>query len=209
MINFEHTEVFNVEGALRGMRNSWESWDKSDSKWSSENGEWWYEIGPDDKKLSLNLAKAGTEHAKYLRQIMISVDIIAPLKWWDEVDTYHFFETNSTSAMHTLGKGEIGEEAFSFEDCDQDLKEAYLTLLNTARNRWVDSGKKKPSREWRQMIMLTGMGFNYKRTFTSNYSQLRNMYFQRKNHRLQEWRDFCKWVESLPFSELITLKTPD
>jgi hypothetical protein len=81
-----------------------------------------------------------------------------------------------------------------------------MDLLNIARKRWENSGKKKPSREWRQMVMLTAMGFNYTRTFTSNYSQLRNMYHQRKNHRLQEWRDMAAWIETLPYSELITLK---
>lgn len=206
MIKFEKTEVFNLEGALRGMRNSWESWNKSDSQMVAESGEWWFEIGEEDHKLAMKLSKAGPEHGKYLRQILISVDITAPLKWWDEADTYHFFETNSTSSMHTLGREHITSDAFSFEDLDDDLRHDYLALLNTARGRWEKSGKKKPSREWRQMIMLTAAGFNYTRTFTSNYSQLRTMYFQRKNHRLQEWRDLADWIRSLPYSELITLE---
>lgn len=207
MIRFENTQVFNLDGAIRGMRNSWESWDKSDSQWM-EYGDWQYELGREDHKLAVKLSKAGSEHAKYLRQIMISVDIIAPLKWWDEANTYHFFETNSTSAMHTLGKQYITPDSFSFEDLDDDILDYYMELLNIARKRWENSGKKKPSREWRQMIMLTASGFNYRRTFTSNFSQLRTMYFQRKNHRLSEWHAFCKWVDELPYSELITLREP-
>lgn len=216
MIKFENVDVYNFENAIRGMRNSWESWDKmdsewieigpSDSQWFAESGVWWYEIGPNDHALAMKLGKAGPEHAKYLRQIFISVDITAPLKWWDETDQYNFFTTNSTSSMHTLGKDYITPDSFSFEDVDDDLLDGYMQILNTARNRWENSGKKKPSREWRQMIMLTAMGFDYRRTFTSNYGQLRNMYHQRKNHRLQEWREFAKWVETLPYSEFITLK---
>lgn len=220
MITFENINVYNWMNAIRGMRNSWESWDAIDSGYddylrpyddggmdSAEVGaERRFLLGPNDSKLMKNLAKAGPEHAKYLRQIFISVDITAPLKFWDEMDTYHFFETNSTSAMHKLGSGEIFARSFSFEDFDDDIKMDYLELLNEARKRWEIAGKKKPSREWRQMVMLTAMGFNYRRTFTSNYSQLRTMYFQRKNHRLQEWRDMARWIEGLPYSELITLK---
>jgi hypothetical protein len=214
MIKFENVNVYNWMNAIRGMRNSWESWDKIDSHFevgpmdSFEEGPQ-FVLGANDNKLMMNLAKAGPEHAKYLRQIFISVDITAPLKFWDEADTYHFFETNSTSAMHTLGKSQITSESFSFEDLDDDILDFYMRILNVARTRWEKSGKKKPSREWRQMVMLTAMGFNYRRTFTSNYSQLRTMYFQRKNHRLQEWREFAEWVETLPYSKIITMKVTE
>lgn len=204
MIKFEHTQVFNLEGALRGMRNSWESWEKSDSHFD----EGFYVVGKNDLKLAMTLSKAGSDHGKFLRQILVSVDIIAPEKWWSEADTYKVGTVaNSTSMMHTLGKACLVEDYFSFEDLDQDLKEEYLILLNKARDRWFDSGKKKPSREWRQMVMLTAVGFNYRRTFTANYQVLKSMYHSRKNHRLSEWQGFCEWVESLPYSELITLKT--
>jgi hypothetical protein len=216
MITFERVNVYNWLNAIHGMRNSWESWDRIDSeeKWDIEidapmdsyEVNHVFNLGPNDKALMMKLGKAGPEHAKYLRQIFISVDITAPLKFWDEMDTYHFFETNSTSAMHTLGRGKIEETAFSMEDFDDDIKEDYLNMLNAARERWFSAGKKKPSREWRQMVFLTAMGFNYKRTWTSNYAQLRTIYFQRRLHRLQEWRDMAAWIESLPYSELITLK---
>jgi hypothetical protein len=210
MIKFEEFKAYNFLEAIYGMRNSYESWDKIDSyevgPMDSTETEGKFILGPNDKVLMMKLAKAGPEHAKFLRQVMVSVRITAPLKWWDEMDTYHFFETNSTSAMHTLGKDIITSDKFSFEDFDDDVLDCYMDLINVARKRWINSGKKKPSREWRQLIMLTAMGFNYKRTWTSNYSQLRTIYFQRRFHRLQEWRDMAAWIESLPYSELITMK---
>lgn len=207
MIKFEHTEVFNFENALRGMRNSWESWDKSDSYWSHDGYTGSFNVGENDLKLAMKLSKAGSDHAKFLRQIMVSVDITAPEKWWSEMDTYKVGTVaNSTSMMHTLGKDEINEQAFSFEDLDEDLLVDYLSIINTARRRWIAAGKKKPSREWRQMIMLMAVGFNYRRTWTANYQVLKHIYHSRKNHRLKEWQEFCEWVERLPYSELITLK---
>lgn len=203
MIKFENTKVFNLEGALRGMRNSWESWDKSDSHF--DDG--WYDFGANDHKLAMTLSRAGSDHAKYLRQILISVDITAPEKWWSEADTYKVGTVaNSTSMMHTLGKSLTPAEAFSFEDLDDDLKERYMDVLHEAQERWYASGKKKPSREWRQMVMLTTVGFDYRRTFTANYQVLKGMYHSRRKHRLSEWHVFAEWVESLPHSELITLK---
>jgi hypothetical protein len=211
MIKFENTEVFNLDGAIRGMRNSWESWDKSDSKWSLDDAyeEVEFKVGYEDHKLAMKLSKAGSDHGKYLRQILISVDIIAPEKWWSEFDTYKVGTVaNSTSMMHTLGKDYIPASAFSFEDLDDDILDAYIDLLNVAQKRWVNSGKKKPSREWRQMVFLTAVGFNYRRAVTANYQVLKNIYHSRKNHRLSEWHDFCKWIYELPYSELITLREP-
>lgn len=209
MIRFETAEVFNLNGALRGMRNSWESWEKSDSGlvYHEEIDEHVFEVGEGDRKLALTLSKAGDDHGKYLRQIFISVDITAPEKWWSEADTYKVGTVaNSTSMMHTLGKTRTPADAFSFEDLDDDLKADYLRVLHTAQERWYAAGKRKPSREWRQMVMLTAVGFNYRRTFTANYQVLKAMYHGRKNHRLSEWQTFAEWVESLPHSELITLK---
>lgn len=201
MIQFEHAKVYNWLDALRGMRNSWESWDKMDSHEGEE-----FVFGPNDYQLASTLTKAGPGHDKYLRQVFVSVDIIAPEYWWKETDTYHFFETNSCSMMHRLGKDPMTVDAFSFDEPNHPLVVEYMKLLNQARNEWVDSGKKKPSPEWRLMNQLTAISFLYRRTFTTNYSQLKSMYHQRKNHRLQEWLDFREWVETLPYSELITLK---
>lgn len=211
MIKFEHVKVYNWETAFRGMRNSWESWDKSDSiteiKWENLIPVQNFVMGNADHKLAMTLSKAGGDHAKYLRQVEVSVDIIAPEYWWKEADTYKVGTVaNSTSMMHTLGKDYTPPTAFNLEDVDPDLQTAYIKILHEAQRRWYESGKKKPSKEWRQMVQLTAQSFIYKRTFTCNYQVLKNMYHSRKNHRLQEWRDFASWIETLPYSELITLK---
>jgi hypothetical protein len=203
MIKFENVEVFNFEGAIRGMRNSWESWGKSDSYYPQDNE---FLIGPEDYKLAYKLSKAGADHGKYLRQILISVDIIAPEYWWKEADTYKVGTVaNSTSMMHKLGARELTVDDFSFDNHDDGAVWAYLGLINHVRESWIKSGKKKPSPEWRLMNQLTAISFNYRRTFTANYQVLKSMYHSRKNHRLQEWHDFAEWVETLPYSELITI----
>jgi hypothetical protein len=197
--------------AIRGMRNSWESWDKSDSvevvAYENYTPYLKFEMGKEDHALALKLSKAGNDHAKYLRQILVGVDIIAPEYWWKEADTYKVGTVaNSTSMMHTLGKRPLTINDFSIEDVPFESLEVYIDLINSLREKWIESGKKKPSTEWRAMNQLTSISFNYRRTFTCNYQVLKSMYHSRKNHRLQEWRDFAKWVESLPYSELITLK---
>ena len=211
MIDFKHVTVGGWQTAFRGMRNSWESWDKSDSiteiEWVDAIPQRKFVMGKDDHALALRLSKAGGDHAKYLRQITVEVDIIAPEYWWKEYDTYKVGTVaNSTSMMHTLGKDYTDSEAVNFEDVDDDLEQRYMSILNEAQRRWYESGKKKPSREWRQMLQLTSQAFIYTRTCTLNYQVLKNMYHSRKLHRLQEWRDFASWVETLPYAELITLK---
>lgn len=211
MIKFENVGIYNWMNAIRGMRNSWESWDKSDSvevvAYENYTPYLKFEMGKEDHALALKLSKAGNDHAKYLRQILVGVDIIAPEYWWKEADTYKVGTVaNSTSMMHTLGKRPLTINDFSIEDVPFESLEVYIDLINSLREKWIESGKKKPSTEWRAMNQLTSISFNYRRTFTCNYQVLKSMYHSRKNHRLQEWRDFAKWVESLPYSELITLK---
>lgn len=208
MLYIKHTEVSGFESAIRGMRNSWESHDRSDSYHDESNTkERSFQIGKADLDLAMRLSRAGSDHGKYLRQIHVVADIVAPEKWWSEFDTYKVGTTaNSTSMMHTLGRDSIKVGDFSFEDVDEDMKQSYMELINTARKRWVQAGKKKPSSEWRQMIMLTSVGFNYTRTTSMNYEVLKNIYHSRKNHRLSEWQQMCDWIETLPYSEMITLK---
>ena len=202
MIQFQEVEVYNWLNAIRGMRNSWASQDKMDSHQVLGNTL----IGDADLALMKRLVLAGSDHAKFLRQILVSVDIIAPEKWWSEADTYKVGTVaNSTSMMHTLGREQLNETHLSFEDVDADIKAGLLATYALARQRWIDSGKKKPSREWRQMVMITPVGFDYLRTFTCNYQVLRGMYHSRKNHRLSEWETFRQWCETLPHSELITM----
>lgn len=213
MIRFEHTEVFNFEGALRGMRNSWESWEKSDSKWEQvmchpQDAILFFQIGPEDLKLALKLSRAGSDHAKYLRQIFVSVDIIAPEYWWKEMDTYKVGTVaNSSSQMHKLGSRDLTAEDFSFDRPDGVFEREKVYDLNYLRQLWIDSGKKKPSPEWRRMVQHIPQSFLYRRTWTANYQVLKQIYNARKGHRLEEWEQFREWVRSLPYSELITLET--
>lgn len=207
MIQFENVKVYNWLNALRGMRNSWESWDKMDSRILFEQETETFIMGESDHKLAMTLSKAGSDHAKYLRQILVSVDIIAPEYWWKEADTYKVGTVaNSTSMMHTLGKRELTVDDFSLDDPDNYYVKKYIAMINEIRQIWELSGKKKPSPEWRLLNQLMAISYLYRRTFTCNYAVLKGMYHSRKNHRLQEWHDFADWVETLPYSELITVQ---
>lgn len=222
MIKFEHAEVYNFMGAIRNMRNSWESWDKMDSypyafdkafddDYAKDvdhlaNVQSFY-LGEEDKKLALKLIKAGSDHAKFMRQILVSVDITAGNEWWKEADTYKVGTVaNSTSMMHTLGKRLLTEDDFSFDKPLSFIAHKQIETANEAVQAWWDSGKKQRTPEWRDMQKAIPIGFVYRRGFTCNYQVLRSMYFSRKNHRLSEWHEFAEWVESLPYSELITAK---
>ena len=211
MIKFENAKVYNFMGAIRNMRNSWESWDKIDSieNWeltSFVNPEG-FVMGEADMKLAMKLIKAGSDHAKFMRQILVSVDITAGNEWWKEADTYKVGTVaNSTSMMHTLGKRLLTEDDISYDKPLSEVAKKQSAAANEAIQAWWDSGKKVGSREWRDMQKSIPIGFIYRRGFTCNYEVLRNMYHARRFHRLAEWHEFAKWVESLPYSELITVK---
>lgn len=218
MIRFDDLDIYNWHNAIRGMRNSFGSWDKMDSYYHVPDrpvinpltgrvqGLKWV-FGPNDWDLALRLSKAGDSHAKYLRQILVSVDITAGAEWWKEFDTYKVGTVaNSTSLMHKLGSRPLTVHDFSFDDLhDPDVQEA-IRLLNRVIQKWRESGKKVGTSEWRKMQKLVPMGVRYTRTVTMNYQVLKTIYRDRRGHRLQEWRDFCAWVETLPYSQLITLK---
>lgn len=218
MIRFEHLKIYNWMDAIRGMRNSWESWGKMDSHHihvisedeSQPEHRYDFVFGPSDYAIALKLAKAGNDHAKYLRQILVSVDIIAGNEFWKEYDTYKVGTVaNSTSMMHKMGSRKLTAEDFSFDDPYHPFALAAVMMVNAAIDEWERSGKKIGSPEWRLMQKIVPMGFIYRRTCTLNYQVLKNMYHSRKAHRLQEWRDLAAWIETLPYSELITLKERD
>lgn len=203
MINIHRYELAPnmLQLIFEGMRNSWESWEKSDSYTELDT----YIIGPNDLALAVRLIKAGDDHGKYLRQIPIVIDFSAPEYFLKEWDTYKIGTTsNSTSMMHVLGKQPFDVTMFSFEDMNQTDIEQYIEFANKIRDQWVNSGKKKPSKEWRAMLQITSQAWLYRRLWTGNYQVLRHMYHSRKNHKQYEWRDFLKWIEHLPYSELIT-----
>lgn len=226
MIKFEHIEVFNFEGAFRGLRNPMDSWDKSDSYWTGIQEDIYnqnfieseYIIGPNDLKLAQRMINAGTDESKFMRQIFTSMDIIAPLYWWKEFDTYKVGTvSNSCSTMHKMGSQEITKQNYSF-DSEEKLTELplndYIKIFETIessvnniewlRKKYKETGDK---RYWRLMIQLNPDGWLQRRTVTANYQVLRAQYFARKFHKQVEWRDYCKMIENLPYGlELICYK---
>lgn len=203
MIKFENTNVMNFDGAIRGMRNPLNSWDKSDSYWN--NGRRAYHIGENDLDLARRLIKAGSDHRKFLRQIFVSVDITAPLYWWKEFDTYKVATvSNSCSTMHKIHAKEFTIDDFSYDHCKDDpIVENYiiatLRILNRAREQFLQTNDKA---FWWDMIQLLPSSYNQKRTVTLNYETLRNIYGSRRNHKLDEWSiGFMEWIDSLPYAE--------
>lgn len=217
MINLETFEVLGWEHAIRGMRNPMNSWDKSDSYGVTTQAieEGWFEIGPNDHKLMMNLRNAGTDHRKYMRMIDVYVDITAPLYWWKEFDTYKVGTVaNSCSTMHKIHEKEFTLDDFSTEHLTTASKEYLInliTFLNQVRACYNSSTLKPEHKKqyWWQMIQLLPTSYNQKRTVKLNYEVLANIYKSRKNHKLDEWVEFCKWIETLPYSEIITGGTDD
>lgn len=216
MIKVDNIDVFNFEGAIRGMRNPLNSWDKSDSYNNhcveyKEDGEEvhhpYYRVGATDLSLMKRLYKAGTEHRKFMRQIIVSMDITAPLYWWKEFDQYKIgVTTDSCSTMHTIHKKKFELGDFSYEHLENfygDSKALFLKFfcntvekLNAARQLYLSTGDKI---YWWQMIQLLPSSYNQKRTVTLNYENAVNIIQQRKNHKLDEWREFCEiLLQELP-----------
>ena len=221
MIKIENVDVYGWEAAIRGARNPMNSWDKMDSEWDGYGVADGYSIGPNDRKLLQNLANAGPDHGKFLRMITVTLDIIAPLYWWKEFDTYKVGTVaNSCSTMHKIHDKEFTEEDFSCEhlsdddylygdgEYDYDLAYTYkqflgnvIQALNVARELFL---KTKDKKFWWQLIQLLPTSYNQRRTVLLNYQVLKTMYNARKHHKLDEWRNFCEFIKTLPYSELIT-----
>lgn len=207
MIEVTNIEVFNFEGAFRGLRNPMNSWDKSDS-YTDEIGI--FNIGPNDMKLAQRMIGGGPEEAKFLRQIMVSMDITLPLFVWKELDTYKVATTaNSCSTMHKLTSEEITIDNFSFtnfkefEDPNTQffIKEMQEYIVEDCELLRKVYNKTKDPRVWRALVEILPSAWNQKRTWTANYQVLRNIYFQRRNHKLQEWHQFCDIIENLPYGK--------
>lgn len=225
MIKLEHTVLASseqMEFIIEGMRNPMSSWEKSDSEikyesWHDMSGGK-YEIGPNDYSLMQRLSNAGTDHRKFMRMMPVYVRITAPLYWWKEFDTYKIGTVaNSCSTMHKIAAKEFTLEDFSTEHlADPSLRvlDNVLYELNAFRGRYLDyddlsdTTKNKLNYDkkdiWWQMIQLLPSSYNQTRNVMINYEVLANIYKSRKYHKLDEWREFCKWIETLPYSELIT-----
>ena len=211
MIKIEHTEVFGWAAAIRGMRNPMNSWSKSDSIWIHKDGDDWddlFAVGEKDLNLMKRLSKTGADHGKFLRMINVTLDITSNHVWWAEFDTYKVGTVrNSCSKMHKIHIKEFVVDDFSTEgikECGGRTIEVFLctlTELERLRRLFNETNEKK---YWRAIIELLPMGYNIKATVQLNYQVLKNMYHARKTHKLAEWREFCKWIESLPYSEIIT-----
>ena len=237
MIKIENSEVLGWEHAIRGMRNPMNSWDKSDSGYCGRDllrncrtcvhrntgypacysG---FDLGPNDYDLMIRLSNAGTDHRKYMRMIIVYVDVTAPMYWWKEFDTYKVGTVrNSCSTMHKIAAKEFTLEDFShehliFEDDVNHIDmigwlQKQIDILNEWRLTYLDVKDSPTSAEsakkyWWQMIQLLPSSYNQRATLMLNYEVLANIYKSRKNHKLDEWREFCTWIESLPYSEIIT-----
>ena len=226
MLKIESTEIVGWNAAIRGMRNPMNSWEKSDSHSCGTCGDcdicidydncpYGYDylkiiVGPNDLDLMTRLRNAGADHRKFMRMITVYVDIIAPLYWWKEFDTYKVGTVaNSCSTMHKIHEKEFTLEDFSTEHLYPEVREAFentiIKYLNEARKTYnflSDTPSKKDA--WWQMIQLLPSSYNQKRTVMLNYEVLANIYKSRRNHKLDEWHTFCDWIEELPYSELIT-----
>lgn len=194
-------ELVGFEPAIRGMRNPMNSWDRSDSVIDDDG----VELGEKDIELALKLNNGGSVHAKYRRMLVVWCDITAPLYWWKEHDTYRMgVEKNSCSTMHKIHSKPFDLEDFSIDHLDQfSLKVLNITIeaLNANRDAFIAT---KDKHYWWQMIQLLPSSYNQRRTVMMSYEALAGMYRWRKDHKLDEWREFCKWIEELPYSELIT-----
>ena len=225
MLSIEYTDVVGMEHAIRGMRNPMNSWDKSDSYPAVDCGKCGkieregicrkedrdctgfecYAIGPNDLALMQKLAKAGTDHRKFMRMIVVYCDITAPLYWWKQFDTYKVGTVaNSCSTMHKIHENELTLDDFSYENVSPDGKECLRNViekLNYARLAYIET---KDKLYFDEMIQLLPISYNQRRTVMLNYEVLANIYKSRKNHKLDEWRELCHWIERLPYSSLIT-----
>lgn len=224
MIKIDRMNTYGWEAAVRGMRNPMNSWDKSDSHYCWEpqypGGGCFgcelnsdhncrvdkYIVGAADLDLMKRLIKSGTDHSKFLRMIGVTCDLTAPLYWWKEYDTYKVGTVaNSCSTMHKIHAKKFEREDFSTDHLIPRMKEVLdvtIANLNACRGNFLETQDKK---WWWQMIQLLPTSYNQKRTVQLNYAVLRNIYHSRKNHKLDEWHTFCRWIEGLPYSELITM----
>ena len=230
MITIKNTNVYGWESAIRGMRNPMNSWDKSDSHFTcktclcadclygdkDECGQNALFIGKNDLELMKKLSKAGTDHSKFLRMINVSCDIVAPLYWWKEFDTYKVGTVrNSCSTMHKIAEKEFTIDDFSHEHLTQktdglwvnadgryfmcsawDFCQITCDVLNYYRKKYIDTKDKK---YWWQMIQLLPSSYNQRGTVQMNYQVLKNIYKSRKGHKLDEWQTFREWCETLPY----------
>ena len=199
MLEISKTSVMNMDNAIRGARNPMNSWAKSDSYYD-ENGE--FHLGEADISLGARLCHAGSDHRKFIRQIFVSVDILAPLYWWKEFDTYKVGTVaNSTSTIHKIQAKAFSRDDFSHDhmsDVALSCLDATIDCLEERRLKFLET---KDKSYWYDMIQLLPSSYNQLRTVTMNYENLMNIYYARRFHKLDEWHVVCDWIESLPYAK--------
>ena len=200
MILLERTSVMNFENAIRGARNPMNSWARFDSTYDEDGN---FLFGENDLDLARRLARAGSDHRKYLRQIFVSVDITAPLYFWKEFDTYKVGTVaNSTSTMHKVHAKPFAREDFShdrLDDAGLAALDALIAFLEAERRKFV--ANKEDKQPWHNIIQMLPSSYNQMRTVTLNYENLINIYYARRNHKLAEWHTLCDWIASLPYAK--------
>ena len=207
MIKIEKARVMNLEGAIRGARNPMNSWNRSDSRYDSDGN---YILGENDLGLAIRLCRAGSDHRKFIRQILVSVDITAPLYWWKEFDTYKVATVaNSTSTMHKIHSKPFEADDFSNDHMSDAALGALETLMEFLEQQRLKFVETKDKSYWYDIIQLLPESYNQKRTITMNYENLLNMYYARKNHKLDEWHTYCDWILSLPYTKELFLRESD
>lgn len=203
MIELINFSVMNLENAMRGARNPLSSWNRSDSFYDEKGN---YVLGENDLGLARRLCSAGSDHRKFIRQILVSVDITAPLYWWKEYDTYKVATVaNSTSTMHKIHSKPFSLEDFSCDKMTPETLEAFkkvVAYLESVRLKYMEA---KDKAYWYDMIQFLPSSYNQLRTCTFNYETLVNIYHARKNHKLDEWHVFCDWIENLPYAKELIL----
>ena len=205
MIKIDKTSVMNLENAMRGARNPMNSWNRQDSYYDEKGN---YVLGPNDLDLAKRLAKAGSDHRKFIRQIFVSVDFNAPLYWWKEFDTYKVGTVaNSTSTMHKIASKPFTMDACSHDKMNETALRSLSQVIETLealRQAYLET---KDKELWYSMIQLLPSSYNQLRTVTMNYETLVNIYHARKHHKLAEWHVVCEWIETLPYAkDLITFE---
>ena len=204
MIKIERTSVMNLENAIRGARNPLNSWDRMDSEYNEDGV---FCLGENDLDLAGRLAKAGSDHRKFLRMIFVSVDITAPLYWWKEFDTYKVGTVaNSCSTMHKIHAKAFDRDDFSCDRLDEEgllMLDGIISYLEAERQKFCNN--KEDRQSWHNMIQLLPSSYNQMRTVTLNYENLINMYYARKNHKLAEWHTLCDWIKDLPYAQQLIL----
>ena len=207
MLKTERTSVMNFENAIRGSRNPMNSWARTDSYYD-EQGK--FVLGPNDLGLAVRLARSGSDHRKYLRQIFVSVDITAPLYWWKEFDTYKVGTVaNSCSTMHKIQAKPFTREDFSCDRMSADclsVLDGVIEYLETQRQQFCET---KDRAFWHNMIQLLPSSYNQMRTVTLNYEVLINIYYARRHHKLAEWHTLCDAIAALPYANELILVKPD